>query len=749
MSSYTHTSFLASVLCDARAGAPSSESTFRRYGATVQSSTTIAGNRDTKMSTIVYEVGAASFRLKTLLGRRSDGAPRVECAYRCSSVLSEEFIGLAKKYTNFSATFDFGSLAAVAERLAKGLASCSLFPEITSSDLRGGNPLRLQALGTYDGPINSLATHVFVPRLVNKVIGGDTFAVLANAICGEGGSVVTDVLELDAVTRQPIIGTVDGTSLAQGIVEALRVVGANMIASDQGPLFALAVTRGIHKTVTVVGHTDEGGIVRDLLRCSDFATPFGGIHCGLEPYAGIPALATNGAADVSAYVDSLALVTAAAVAHCDPGLLVCGNWFPFSIEGTAPMTPETAPGTSLPGTADMGVRNRSQLLAAITPFWYAYCGALGKIFGAAGDPGHASTVATAMSVSLAPSPRHLCYPSVCPFFWIEPTSLIPHDFLGSDAERFGCGAFATPHEPRSKLAWEDIVQVGGGDIATGGYVVRCKSARSSWFLAHWNGHPDNGLSCVGVRQLDPNVVVHPGASPIGDVGARVLAGAPIASFLWERGQSPFCAPGEFMNLNSTMGIFVRHCTYDNDGFPHREHVPSVREFAGCTVEIFVGKPFGLASGPTNAAPRTAQRARTRATRELASAAERVRVFGRADTSAMMIMTSTPVFPGSQNVSAPFETRGHAAPGGTSGWTRSPVGGPHPDNVDREAQGEPNQPVAQHQPLRAPQLGRSLAVGTGGGGAPLPSSATVDPASTSSDVPVAPTGAALPEGPNVQ
>ncbi|UHK03338.1 MAG: coat protein [Hangzhou totivirus 4] len=736
--------FLASVLSDAKGTFVGAENTFRRYQATVHTSCTLRGNRDTRFSVITYEVGRVFINHKEVFAKIPPNILRVECAYKSSSVLSEVFVGLAKKYTNFSATFEYSSLAAVAERLARGLAACSLYGDIASSDLRGGNPLRIQALGTYDGPVNSLNSCVFIPRLVDSAVGADVFSVLANAVCGEGGSVATDVLELDASNRKPIISTIDGTSLAQAIVEALRAVGANMLACDQGPLFAYAVTRGIHAVVSVVGHTDEGGIVRDLLRCGRFGVPFGGIHCGLEPYAGIPALATNGISDVCAYVDSLALVTAGLVAHCDPGTKVNNQWFPTSYDGTTSASVESAPGTHLDPTDEMATRNRAQLLANITPFLFRYTEALGKVFGAAGDAGFASAVATSQCAALGQVSRHLRYPSVCPFFWVEPTSLIPHDFLKSEAELFGCGALSSVHEPRTRLAWEDIRPSGPGDTAASGYIVKCRSARTSWFLAHWNGHPDNGLSCVSVRQMDPNGIVHPGASPIGDVRARVESGAPLSSYLWTRGQSPFCAPGEFINLNGLMGVYVNHCTFDRDGFPTKEHVPSALEFADCTVEVHVGRPRGTQSGKANSAPRDVQRARTRATRELASAAERVRIFGRPDVAAMAISTSTPAAFPTDTPRLPLDTRDHAEASGVTGWSRGSAGGPDKSEVTREAEGEAVDVTAHHQSVKFPGASKTLASGPGGG-----VKAVEEPPASDDDVPVAPVSAAQLIGPAQQ
>ncbi|UHM27639.1 MAG: coat protein [Fushun totivirus 2] len=734
------TAFLASTLFNAKGGHLSNTSTYRRYMSSVHTSMTVAGNKDSRVSSITYEVGGVSIDAKDLLKRTPPAGLAVESAYPSAPVLSEEFIGLAKKHTNFSATFEYTSLAAVAERLAKTIAAASIASGITSSDMRGGASLRVYALGTYDGPVNSMVNHVFIPRLVSAAPAADVFCVLANAVCGEGGVVATDVVEVDATSRKPLMATLDGASLGQACVEALRIVGANMLACNQGPLFAFAVTKGLHKVLTVVGHTDEGGVVRDMLRCGSFGAPFGGIHCGLEKYGGLPALASNGVSDLAAYVDALALTTAALVAHCDPGTTVNGTWFPTFYEGTDPYSPVTEPGTCLEGTPAMAQRNRSQLLANQTPFWFAYGNALGKAFGCEGDAGLMCTVASSMTSPLGDNNRHLRYPSVTPYFWIEPTSLIPHDYLGSKAEAYGSGSFATPFAPRPLPAWEDIREAEQGDVSQRGYIVRARSARAAPFLAHWNGHVSGGLANVKVRQVDPHGIVHPGKGT-GDLRSRLEADAQLGDYLWVRGQSPFCAPGEFMNLNSLMGIYVTHISYV-DGVPQLTALPSAREFASAEVEFYVGKPCGVQSARSNYETRTVARARTHATKELAAAAERVRSFGRPDAGAMLLKMSCPQMPGEAQRPVPA-TRDHAGAGGVDGSAQGTVGGvPHGVRFADEG-ARPIDPVVQHQPLRGPPLARVLTVGTGGGSAHR---GPVAEGEAMEDVPVAPTGAAPPNGP---
>jgi hypothetical protein len=756
MTSVIRNSFLASVLANPRGSEINDDATYRRYKSNIRTSAVIGGNEDSRLSQVLYEVGRAVNTKGRALTRPMDGAILVEAGYPSSGALAEDFIGLAKKFTNFSANFEFTSLAGVVERLARGLAAQSVFENVTSTDLRAGRALTINALGTYDGPVSSLTNTVFIPRLVNSVMSGDVFSVLANAVAGEGSSVATDVVELDATTRQPIVAVVDSGAISQAIVEAIRILGANMIASDQGPLFALALTRGLHRVVSVVGHTDEGGITRDLLRCSGFAPPFGGIHYGLEPYAGIPAIATNNGVEQAAFVDALVLTTAALVAHCDPGQTYSGRWFPSFFMGTSKDDPTVRPGEEQEGTDAMAARNRAQLLSGVGGFADIYIRGLARLFAAEGNTGVATSFFVSACMQLGPNPRHLRYPTVTPWFWIEPTSLIPHDFLGSRAEEEGFASYGGRDAVRTKQAWEDIEPAGPGDTAFSGYHVVMRSARTAWFLLHWLNNPQNGLGAVSVRQLDPTAIIQPGpnaANP--QVRDRVENGDPLSGFLWTRGQSPFPAPGEFMNISGTMGFMVKHVTFDDEGIPTLEHVPTSSEFVHSTVTITVGRPIGIVSGRSNNPGAEVRRAKTRAGRELAASTARARLYGRADVMEMPTLTSAPTI---RSRAPPVAERleREESRGGATGWGRGAAGGGERTGPqDREPTGTPLTPVPQHNPVRYPQVPRPAGNQPGGGGRAIPPNPPQGGSSGSDDdeppapVAIPAAGAAPPNGPAQQ
>lgn len=697
------TNFLAGVIANPMGGVLPNDNSFRRYRTTVRSSAVVGGVREARILPIISEVGRATNTVGQAMSSNHQARWRVNCSYPTNSVVAEDFSGFARKYSNFAATFEYSSLAGVAERLAKAIACVGTIGDMDSGDIRGNAPLHLSALGTHDGPVTSMNNSVFIPRLVSSLPSPDVFSVLVNAIAGEGGMVVTDVLELDAVTRQPIIPVAQGHSLVSACVDALRIVGTNMAASDQGPLFAYAVTKGIHHVVSVVGHTDEGGTLREVLRAGNFDVPFGGIHYGLEEYTGLPALHYNNDRAVAAYCDAIALTTAGVVAHCDPGMTYDGRLFPYLCIGTESGSPITRPGDSTTPEDAMAARNRAQLLSSAPKFISQYAMALAKIFGCLGSTELVERHFCAAINYLPPLPRHLRYATVTPYFWIEPTGLIPHDFLGTPAELAQFGSYGGKGVTRAKSAWESITCVSPPDPTFSSYIVDMTTPRRSWFLLHWHGHPQDGLSALKVRQMDPNLIIQPGSfDPHQQVRDRVEADCSIDQYLWVRGQSPFCAPGEMMNLGGTVGIFLRHSTYDDDGLPHIEHLPAAHEMLDLVVEIHVGHPTGISIANSNWGDAGVRRSRTRASNELQAVARRVKLFGRTD---VLEMATSYTAPRGQR----RDLEADADVGGGQPNTRYrnlPVRGTgHTVPRDREGDGTPLTATPHHQPVRAPQLPR--------------------------------------------
>lgn len=785
-------SYLGNTLSRPLGSSLSTNTQFRRYASTVQTTAKLAGNTDSATRRIIYEIGRRHANVSAALAVHSYETILMDAAFDTSAVLLTDFSGLARKYSNFSGSFVRSDLAGMVERIAKTLACVSLYPNVTTTNMRGTYAANITALNTRGSPVSATETTVFIPRLVDTVLSPDVFSVLVHAATGEGASVVTDVVNLDNTTNAPIVLDVSGPALAKACVDALRVLGSNYAAADAGDIFSYALTRGLHSVLSVVGHTDEGGITRSLLRRSGFSSPYGGVHYGIGAYVGLPALSSTSPESIAGYTDAILLKTAALVAHCDPGAKFNSMWFPTTLSagprmneqvpgdheavtdpsaatppamtgaGTPSPTPATkkgktpaAPSASVPSgpvsdpdateplpAAAIIAANKMALIQVFSPFADNYVRALTKLFGFNVVSGIAARHFSECPSLLPRDERHLAYASFNPFFWIEPTSIIPHDFTGFAAESEGFASYATVGLPRTLPGFEAISPFGTGSTAFSYHVVKMRGPRASPFMAHWNANRANGLGNIMVKQLDPNAVIHPGpdtTAPL--IRQRVEENHPLSQFLWTRGQSPFAAPGECLNLTAAWGIMVNHIVWSDDGDFTVNHVPAQHEFADTHVTFHVSAPVGIPTGATNTSTSDCRRARTKATRELAASILRSRVFGTPDAVEMPTLTSAPPLPGS----APMT---HTTP-----YPQASTG-PDPVVVDSTAgvvggngSPAPTAPapiIMTHSAHKAPAAQRSVGTSYGAGSTsttapPLPQAASTHAANASTATPAPPTG----------
>ncbi|AMY26885.1 coat protein [Penicillium digitatum virus 1] len=699
---------LVGTLADPVGGKIEKNSLFRRYRAGVYMQIPDHGNTTSRARSIFYEIGRSSMSAKVLFARPPAASLPIDCSVDINAAEASNFEGTARRYSNFSPQWLKMDLAGMVERLAKGVAGYSLYQGVDSETLRGGQPLRITALGTLDAPQTASTNSVFIPRTIDTVGNDHVFAVLCAAANGEGASVATDVVRLDGNTNQPIVPAVAGSPFATACVEALRVLGANMEASGAGDIFAYALTRGIHSAVSVVSHTDEGGFMRNLLRADRFRTPYGGINAGLRDYPALPALASTSDEAVSAWVDAIALKTAAAVGHCDPLVPGDGGWYPtvFSSQ-TGELLPAGSVGEE-PTDADARSIGR-QIASDLGRFAPIYMGALTKLFGLHTNSG----VASAHFCTVGPRAlsqdnsvdRHLKFKTVAPYFWVEPTSLLAVDAFGTLAESEGYGAKVTPGHTASVNCFERFRSMAKGQSANCATVAfKMRTARTSGLVCALAADPA-ALADIKLYQFDTSSVLLPGdqGEVLGTVSDKHRVAAPLSSYLWSRGQSCFPAPAEFTNINGNYGAKVRVVTWDDDFNATLSDLPNDSEMEASQITWRVSTPAGLPSGPTNSGDRHARRARSRAAAALSQAVVRARAFGMAASPTMEVSEVPPTF---DDAPAPFKDE--AAQGGPIDPGRTTTTG-EGSGVDhgRVSVGAPVPPVAHLEPQRAPQLPQRL------------------------------------------
>ncbi|QKI37142.1 putative coat protein [Macrophomina phaseolina victorivirus 1] len=696
------------------------DNTYRRYRSGLQIGAYEHASYTYYRRSIFYEVGRRYGRLRDALGPHADAAHPVDASVRINQVEAANFEGFARRYSNFSPQWEYMDLCGVAERLAKGVAAQSVFGGVNTTNLRANQAVRVVALGTLASPQTASTASVFIPRTVDVVGNDHVFAVLAAAVNGEGSSVTTDVLRLDANTNEPIIPAVEGAALASACVEALRIVGANMEASGAGDLFAYAVARGVHAIVSVVAHTDEGGFMRELLRYGRFRAPYGGINQALRDYPALPPLASQSQAACSAWVDAIGLTSAALVAHCDPTVSASGGKYPtVFVSNTGDISPPGTGEGDLEGDADARAIGR-QISADLGRFAPLYTRGLTRLFGLTTNSGvaeaHFSTVAAQCLADT--TDRHLRHKTVAPYFWVEPTSLIDPDFLGSEAEAGGFGALVKAGSQRAIPCFERFREIDHGRNANFSTVAfKMRTARTSGLVCAHAAEP-TPLAGLKLYQFDEDSVVLAGdqGPTAGDVPTKHAAADPLSSYLWRRGQSAIPAPAEFMNIQGAYAAKYRVVTWDDDFNGPMAALPAAWEVDQFPTLWRVSVPTAIANGPSNYADRDARRARSRAAIALSQAAMRSRGYGEANSPVITVSNVPPTF---EEERAPMATHDQDVHNADPGRTFNRGEGLPPDR-SADIHGAPLAPIPHHQPLRgSPYPRQPGGVGVGGGPPPAP------------------------------
>lgn len=163
-------------------------------------------------------------------------------------------------------------------RLAARLAYFSLHGSLTWGILRDGRAVRIRSFRGTVCHLSPTRGSVLVSISTELVFCPEAFPALGHAICGADGTVITENVQINPITNVPLIHTTTDIYLAWCCLVALRMVFYTYNVSDQGSVAALPFTAGFHSVLTIVGHTDEGGYLRVVLRESSFAKPFGLIN---------------------------------------------------------------------------------------------------------------------------------------------------------------------------------------------------------------------------------------------------------------------------------------------------------------------------------------------------------------------------------------------------------------------------------------------------------------------------------------
>lgn len=516
--------------------------------------------------------------------------PRVRVVTAADYV--EKLCRVAQKHTarpNW-AYFDF---AAMVHIMAAWLAACTWDPKLRLADLAQYDKLGLSVIATIDD-VNALAnSSLFISQSVSGVSGNHIFWVLVAAAHCAGAMVVTDRVMLANQTCARLMSC-DGPYLWNSLVNALSLLAELYDRSGAGEIFAQAFTRGIHSVNTVTAHSDEGGFMRDILREGSYPPPFGGLPPDCPFSAGLPSLSREAPySGLCHIVDSYTLRTAAATAHCYPLVEVdTGVWRPAVFVGTLPkhamIGEEPLPPPAKASEAEKAnyevtmqmIRQdraehvskiRGPVLDAVSEFCRWYCPALSRLFGfnATDTVYHDARYwlqDSAAGVLAEPDNRHLIKGDVfAPFYWIEPTTLIPKDFFGTPAEAEGWASYGAGTQQLRTRWFEDVYAINNRGDRDRSYNIKFEGARKAHWIAALHMLREDGLAQAHFQSWDGNSVALAGGAAAAD-GMRVAweKRYSVDKYLWTRGQSPFPHPCELLYTDVRAVLNVHHFHASSD-----------------------------------------------------------------------------------------------------------------------------------------------------------------------------------------
>jgi hypothetical protein len=601
--------------------------TYLKYNGGLQTSLVKRGNRDTSYKNIQYNVQARA--ADGNIPRHVAGIMMLEDVIRVNAALQNDIAYFSTKNFALPKTFPVMSLGGIIERLASGIAKFSMYGTLTAVELRGGIHVNVRSLSAATENIAVSPGAVFVTQRMCSTNKPALLCALFNAISGEDCTAYTDLLAIDG-NGTTIVPVYNGLSLALGCVEALNILGRQYVDCGAGPQYALAVFRGINKIITLVGHSDEGGYIRHVLRRGRYEAPYGAVLLGDSvTYTGLP----RPGGSVESFrkvVHSILIGGAAGVANCDPLVRLGDQYYPtvLSLAGDS-----DDPGIANAAPVTDAERDRMQMRwAAAAPEWaknFTYY--LGRLFAAPGSTtAAANCISACANDAIGTVDDHLRHRTAMAFCWVEPTSVTP--FLDANLPAFAAdvGALTTTGVVRTVPLLRDAAIERLIDGAHTSVIMRNAYLRRHGLFVHLTGHGQDGMAHVKLFSGQAQNFMNVGGN--GAMDARILAGNALDTYQWGRLHNQVIAVGELMDVNARLRLVFEHMTTAVAAEPwnvEMTNLPAAYELVNGSVSYTAARPCAeRAPGALVADQRNWSRSRTNASKSL----ERCRALSENDVS---------------------------------------------------------------------------------------------------------------------
>jgi len=577
------------------------------YSGALTSSMMMRGVRDTSAKNVAFRVGVRAGQGN--IARPVD-VQRVDTSISVSEPVQRNFQEMGRRSSAMPVTWERIDLHGVIKRLAQGAAYYSAWGVLTTTVLRGGGAVSVASIEAVVNPVAADAGAVFVSAKACTHHRSNIMAAFANAISGEGGTMYTDLLAVN-VAGVAQVPDAQHAALAQGCHEALRMLGALYKACGKGCAYAYAVTEGIHRVLSVHGHSDEGAFVRDVMRTREAGVPYGAIQYDIVPDNALPSPGRSVVGFRCVY-HAIAIATAGAVALCDPMVDHHGRNYPTVL--VTDQGDETDPGSHNDGDDADSIDLTTQWAVCCGAWASNYARALGEIFVTAGGGDEVVRRLSVQASSLAGSVnRHMRYKVAVAFSWVEPTGSCP---VGDNSYP----AFVGNHGPLCTNSRSSVVPALDGcvliedrsDSMRSSIQVDFRYARRHGLFVHLSQHDLGGMANIVLESAVVNHMMLVGGA--GNLGPRVLASNTMDSYMWGRGHSCIVSGGELMSLSQSNVItMVQTAPMTANGIIRNTHLPHAVEAISEDVTYRVSRLVGTAPAAGDAVPeRNVRRCRARA-----------------------------------------------------------------------------------------------------------------------------------------
>jgi len=527
-------------------------------------------------------------------------------------------------------TFDHSALVA---RLMCGIANFSLCGKLSIKDLSAGLPLNIISMHNASGPLGASERTVFFPSAIDDLTSPYVLTAITAAFASFGSSVVTDRVLIDEDDNAILPGA-ENDELVQGCLHALRILGSLYYRSGAGGIFSLALAVGISEAITVVGQTDEAGYFRTVLRNIKFVPSRGGILASERSWVAFPEVPLGHHAALVGLVDSIALTVYASIAVADPCVLMNGEHYPTVVTCRRVGVSPSQSGLNVSGTNEDGASIAARLRVVAKQFYAPYIKVLTKNFGlynlANSDEfvkrnlcANGALESGFMSDAVS-NDRHLRYPSVAPFYFIEPTGIIKLKFEDLPAVIGGHAHLCLPDETVEIDLFPGYELVGSESDLTA-FKFKYTNGRKCGAVLHLYGHNEDGLANVRPYVCDDGLFVHVGGQSA-SITDRKNAMHTMDKYLWARVENRYPAPSECLYLGTGIEVVARHMTLDPVTWQADiTHFPSRDELAG-VITLQADRYVSLGVHDLGTVNYAVNRAYTAAVQSLANASQRMPLY---------------------------------------------------------------------------------------------------------------------------